>query len=192
MTDKLSSSVTSTSNASFHNDRRRRDNINERIQELLEMIPDELFDSYYARAAEGNTPGQTPGSSSATPGASSSDAMAAAVAAAVAAKPRGSGTRDGKPNKGQILTQTVEFITLLQNSVDSKNREEMELIAKVKHLSKKTGTIVNDIDLEHTSAEVELSRIGVGPLAQGAVQQPPKQHNQGYEYGGYSEYRDTA
>lgn len=187
MTDKLSTSASSAANSSFHNDRRRRDNINERIQELLEMIPDELFDSYYAHMAEGGTPG----SSTATPGATPNDTLAAAVAAAVAAKPRGSGTRDGKPNKGQILTQTVEFITLLQNSVDTKNREEMELIAKVKHLSKKTGTIVNDIDLEHTSAEVELSKIGVGPLAQGAVQQPPKQA-QGYEYGGYSEYRDSA
>ena len=186
MTEKLSTSVSSASgNPSFHNDRRRRDNINERIQELLDMIPEEYFDSYYGKNSESGTPVATPGlggsvaSTPATPGAGN--------------KSKGSGTRDGKPNKGQILTQTVEFITRLQNGVDAKNREEVDLMTKVISLSKKTGTIMNDIDLEHTSAEVELGKIGVGPLA-GVT--PPEQGTKGqksqYEYGGYSEYGNAA
>lgn len=186
MSEKLSTSVSSASgNPSFHNDRKRRDNINERIQELLDMIPEEYFDSYYGKNSETGTPVATPGfggsvsSTPATPGAGN--------------KSKGSGTRDGKPNKGQILTQTVEFITRLQNGVDAKNREEVDLMTKVINLSKKTGTIMNDIDLEHTSAEVELGKIGVGPLA---GVNPPEQGTKGqesqYEYGGYSEYGNTA
>ncbi|CAB4253201.1 similar to Saccharomyces cerevisiae YOL067C RTG1 Transcription factor (bHLH) involved in interorganelle communication between mitochondria, peroxisomes, and nucleus [Maudiozyma barnettii] len=203
MTEKLSTSISSSSgNPAFQNDRRRRDNINERIQELLDMIPEEYFDSYYAKNSEGGTPGNTPsgGSSSAT-----TPAMPAIPnVSSTSAKGKGSGTRDGKPNKGQILTQTVEFITRLQNEVDARNREEVDLMAKVSSLSKKTGTIVNDINLEHTSAEVELSKIGVGPLVgmvhdqtlsenmeqqqQQQQQQQQSQHQSQYDYGGYSEY----
>ncbi|SMN20250.1 similar to Saccharomyces cerevisiae YOL067C RTG1 Transcription factor (bHLH) involved in interorganelle communication between mitochondria, peroxisomes, and nucleus [Maudiozyma saulgeensis] len=194
MTEKLSSSISSNSgNPAFHNDRRRRDNINERIQELLDMIPEAYFDSYYAKNSEAGTPVNTPGGSS-----SSVTTPATPNMLSTSSKGKGSGTRDGKPNKGQILTQTVEFITRLQNEVDAKNREEVDLMAKVSSLSKKTGTIVNDINLEHTSAEVELAKIGVGPLVGmtqdktpteniGQQQQQQQQQTQ-YDYGGYSEY----
>ncbi|CCK72544.1 Rtg1p KNAG_0K01790 [Huiozyma naganishii CBS 8797] len=171
------SSVTSSSSfQTFQNDRKRRDNINERIQELLQLIPREYFQEYYNGSKDLPPPEEE------TPNAS---------------KLKGTGTRDGKPNKGQILTQAVEYITQLQNEVDSRNREEVELMLKVQKLGKTTGTLIDDINLEDTSAEIELSRIGVGPLAgDGNDRKPAKpqtqpqqsQPHQSFEYGGYSEY----
>nr|CAI6776109.1 BFH_HP1_G0048720.mRNA.1.CDS.1 [Saccharomyces cerevisiae] len=78
----------------------------------------------------------------------------------LSSKAKGTGTKDEKPNKGQILTLAVEYISHLQNQVDTQNREEVELMVKATQLAKQTGTIVNDINLENTSAEVALSRIG--------------------------------
>lgn len=190
-------------------DRKRRDNINDSIQQLLTMIPTEYFEEFYRKASaqqdveslDGDTP-----LSAATPKGSVGNSS----------KVKGSGTRDGKPNKGQILTQAVEYITRLQNEVDTRNREEVELILKVQGLSAKTGTIVNDVNLENTSAEVALAKIGVGPLAgeipatsdrgedaelqeTQSISQPPQSqfpqdshppppHVSSFEYGGYSEY----
>lgn len=194
----VSSSVTSTaSNQLSRVDRKRRDNINDRIQQLLTMIPSEFFQDYYNSKGMDSEygPGDTP-SSATTPKPGSN-----------AAKIKGTGTRDGKPNKGQILTQAVEYIMSLQNEIDLKNREEVELILKVQELSKTTGTIVNDINLENTSAEMALAKIGVGSLAgeiaqddaQGqadsqtprpAVSQYSNPKISHFEYGGYSEYGD--
>ncbi|SCW01593.1 LAFE_0E03070g1_1 [Lachancea fermentati] len=171
------SSVLSNSGNTTENDRKRRDNINDKIQELLAIIPPDFFQDYYRRKDSGDSDaGGTPG------------------AAAMGMKVKGTGTKDGRPNKGQILTQAVEYITHLQGQVDSKNREEVELILKVKDLSKETGVIVNDINLENTSAEVALARIGVGPLA-GTVDDyygEKAQKNNNFEYGGYDEYGDGS
>lgn len=150
----LSVSVKSTSSNSqaFHNDRKRRDNINDRIQELLTLIPRDYFQEYYVNGGinmgEESLVG-TPGSNVGTP------------------KPKGTGTKDGKPNKGQILTQAVEYITRLQNQVDAKNREEVEYMLQLSKLAKRAGVHITDINLENTSAEVELAHIGVGPLGGG-------------------------
>ncbi|GCE97211.1 hypothetical protein ZYGM_004513 [Zygosaccharomyces mellis] len=151
MNSSVPSSVQS-SNSISKVDRRRRDNINDRIQQLLSMIPHEFFQEYN-RSNNDSEQSLLDTSASDTPKESS------------IAKARSTGTKDGKPNKGQILTQTVEYINALQNQVDSKNREEAELIFKIQELCKRTGTIINDINLENTSAEVALSKIGVGPLA---------------------------
>ncbi|CCC71882.1 hypothetical protein NCAS_0I02140 [Naumovozyma castellii] len=146
--ESISSSVTSTASVhAFQNDRRRRDNINDRIQELLSLIPTDFFKEYY-----NNLENADPGSVETPSGATTP-------------KLKGTGTRDGKPNKGQILTQAVEYITFLQNEVDRRNREEVELILKVQKLSKATGIPITDINVDNTSAEVELANIGVGPLA---------------------------
>lgn len=197
--DSLSSSVTSTSSMVTNNnnatatnntpnktmnngqslpvDRKRRDNINERIQELLTLIPSEYFQEYYA-TSNNNT-----SSNSATPsavggvnsggGTGSSNSEDSAVGTPISnfgtPKPKGTGTRDGRPNKGQILTQAVEYINKLQNQVDAKNREEVEYILKLSKLAKIAGVKVTDINLENTSAEVELGRIGVGPLGGSAT-----------------------
>lgn len=199
MNGSVPSSVQSTSSISKV-DRRRRDNINDKIQQLLTIIPPEFFQHYYRNGNESET------SLADTPG------VGTPKAGSIAMKMKSTGTKDGKPNKGQILTQSVEYINCLQNQVDTRNREEVELIFKIQELSKKTGTIINDVNLENTSAEVELAKIGVGPLAAELPEQnngsgtsvdrslapssarapPPSsrssRHPSGFEYGGYTEY----
>ncbi|CEP24499.1 RTG1 [Cyberlindnera jadinii] len=130
-------------------DRKRRDNMNEKIQELLALIPDHYFSD---------------------------------------PKDKSSGTKDGKPNKGQILTKGVEYIQDLQNKIDENNRKEVGLVWKLKKLIDTKGIQVNDINLSNTSAEVVLAGIGVGPLA--GTQEPPvkKSPNNNFEYGGYDQY----
>lgn len=129
-------------------DRKKRDNMNDKIQELLGLIPDIYF---------------------------------------VDNKDRSSGTKDGKPNKGQILTKGVEYIQDLQNKIDENNRKEVELIWKLKKLIKlNNGNVnLNGLNLNNTSAEIVLSEIGVGPLANTTSKKSP---NNNFEYGGYDQY----
>lgn len=98
-------------------DRKRKDNINQKIAELLELIPP----SFFADVSEKN-----------------------------------SGTKDGKPNKGQILSKSVDYITWLQNEIDTRNRHEVEL----------TLLLQLSPHNRHTVAEEMLAKIGVGPLAE--------------------------
>ena len=144
---------------SFHNDRKRRDNINDRIQEILMLIPANYFQDYYLSGSNSNSNNNEISINNETKNCSRNNSTSGEV------KVRGTGTKDGKPNKGQILTKAVEYIVKLQKQVDAKNREEVALMMKVQRLSKKTGTIVTDINLENTSGEVDLAKIGVGPLA---------------------------
>ncbi|KAL6951031.1 hypothetical protein ACO0QE_000323 [Hanseniaspora vineae] len=81
-------------------------------------------------------------------------------------------TKDGKPNKGMILTAAVSHLLDLQNQVDVFNREEIELMVRLEELQKqekqKFGKNIVDtsqINFENTSAEIALGAIGVGPLA---------------------------
>ena len=129
-------------------ERKRRDNINDKIQELLTLVPLEFFD-------ESRVLKQNPGTHQLE--------QDAAIAAAV----KGSGTKDGKPNKGQILTQSVEYIQHLQNLIDENNRKEVELTLKYKRLLNKVaqrGAV--PVKVGHTSAERCLGEIGVGPLSE--------------------------
>lgn len=154
--EDLSTSVKSnTSMQTFQNDRKRRDNINDRIQELLTLIPKNYFHEYYnSTNANGGTSNNGVSAESANMG---NDLV----------KNKGTGTKDGKPNKGQILTQAVEYITKLQNQVDERNREEVEKIVKLQKMIKLTNHNLSEgeLNLNNTSAEIELSKIGVGPLA---------------------------
>lgn len=148
-------------------DRQRRDNINAKISELLALIPASFFDEYYNRGNSNNESGSS---------VTDTDINNAS-------RPKGTGTKDGKPNKGQILTQAVEYITYLQNEVDKNNREEFNLMMKIQELSKEEGITVNDLNLENTSAEIMLAKIGVGPLSESATKDDGKN--------GYSEYSNT-
>lgn len=161
--EDLSTSVKSTTSTkstalmqTFQNDRKRRDNINDRIQELLTLIPQQYFHEYYNSA---NTNAIGAGSMS-----GSNSLM---DTSSEMAKSKGTGTKDGKPNKGQILTQTVEYITKLQNQVDERNRAEVEKLVKLQKMIKLTqyDPCGDELNLNNTSAEIELSKIGVGPLA---------------------------
>lgn len=128
------------------NERKRRDNINEKIQELLTLIPSSFFQD-----------------SAAPPVVSHLNDNEAEMAAAI----KNSGTKDGKPNKGQILTKSVEYLQYLQNLIDENNRQEVELIMKLKNLELKKQNKLNNvpINIGNTSAERSLGKIGVGPLS---------------------------
>lgn len=130
------------------NERKRRDNINDKIQELLTLIPPEFF----AETNQTTSPG---------------DGNQSENDAAIAAAMKNSGTKDGKPNKGQILTKSVEYLQLLQNLIDENNRKEVELVMTLKNLQyKEQGRAANlPINVGHTSAERSLGKIGVGPLS---------------------------
>ncbi|WPK23870.1 hypothetical protein PUMCH_001120 [Australozyma saopauloensis] len=122
-----------------HNERKRRDDINERIQELLTLIPQK----YFRESAKEGLAGLEDNSSKST------------------------GTKDGKPNKGQILTQAVEYIQALQNSIDENNRKEVELLLKMKTFQmQQEGKVNVPISVGATSAELALGEIGVGPHSQ--------------------------
>lgn len=122
-----------------HNERKRRDDINERIQELLTLIPPD----YFRDSAKEGSAGPEEGSS------------------------KSNGTKDGKPNKGQILTQAVEYIQALQNSIDENNRKEVELLLKMKtYQMQQEGQLNAPITVGTTSAELALGEIGVGPHSQ--------------------------
>lgn len=122
------------------NERKRRDNINDKIQELLTLIPPELFQESAPAVHSGLVYDQE-----------------AEISAAV----KNSGTKDGKPNKGQILTKSVEYLQYLQNLIDENNRKEVELAMKLRRLQGH-GTAEHE---GHTSAEQALGEIGVGPLS---------------------------
>lgn len=129
------------------NERKRRDNINDKIQELLMLIPSEFFQDKETKVAE----------------IKEEDKEEAELAAAV----KSSGTKDGKPNKGQILTKSVEYLQHLQNSIDENNRKEVELTMRLKNLELQLQNKPQNvpISLGNTSAERSLGKIGVGPLS---------------------------
>lgn len=130
-------------------ERKRRDDINERIQELLVLIPPEYF------ANKDDTTG------SAHPAAEGSSSHEDAVLLAL----RNSGTKDGKPNKGQILSKLVVYLHDMQATIDENNRRELELRAKLMQLEMGHNDFSGSITVEHTIAEKALGEIGVGPLA---------------------------
>lgn len=122
-----------------HNERKRRDDINERIQELLTLIPPEYFRESNKERSSGLDDSAI----------------------------KSTGTKDGKPNKGQILTQAVEYIQSLQNQIDENNRKEVELLLKMKtYQMQQEGQTNVPLSAGSTSAELALGEIGVGPNSQ--------------------------
>lgn len=66
-------------------------------------------------------------------------------------------TKDGKPNKGTILSKSVEYIRHLQGVIDDQNRREMELQDLIQSLERQLGVEVTQFT--HTSAELALAKI---------------------------------
>ncbi|CAK9436071.1 uncharacterized protein LODBEIA_P06290 [Lodderomyces beijingensis] len=138
------------------NERKRRDNINDKIQELLKLIPSEYFATTQKDEPSRNEP--SPGEKS-----PSEEDINNTVSK--------TGTKDGKPNKGQILTKSVEYLQNLQNLIDENNRKEVELILKLESLKlkHKNGGQVQEgvpVRIGYTSAERALGEIGVGPCSE--------------------------
>lgn len=109
-------------------ERRRRDNINEKIQELATLVPDSLL---YAA---------DPLASPTGPGSQASNL-----------------TKDGKPNKGTILSRSVDYIRNLQAVIDEQNRKELEMRDLVQDMQRQLGVEVTNFG--PTSAEIALARI---------------------------------
>ena len=86
----------------------------------------------------------------------------------IAAAMKNSGTKDGKPNKGQILTKSVEYLQYLQNLIDENNHKEVELIMKLRTLELRSQNKSSNIPINvgTTSAEKALGKIGVGPMSE--------------------------
>lgn len=116
------------------NERKRRDQNNEWIQKLCEIVPE-----LYTRA----------------PPNLAKDAGQALKA---------NGTKDGQPPKGWILSGAVEYIKDLQNQIDENNRKEVERVLHLKTLQLQDQGVSNvPISVGSTSAELALGEIGVGP-----------------------------
>lgn len=113
-------------------ERRRRDNINEKIQELASLVPEGLL---YSVDAANSPPVGGAGGSSAIPS---------------------NLTKDGKPNKGTILTRSVDYIRHLQLVIDDQNRRELEMQDQVQALQQQLGMEVTEY--KHTSAEIALAK----------------------------------
>lgn len=109
-------------------ERRRRDNINEKIQELATLVPNSLL---YA---------SDPLASPTGPGSATSNL-----------------TKDGKPNKGTILSRSVDYIRNLQAVIDEQNRKELEMRDLVQDMQRKLGIEVTVFGA--TSAELALAKI---------------------------------
>lgn len=149
----LKSSLLSDCDAEEGNgrERKRRDNINGKLLELLALIPPSYFE------AKDDVLGNI------------IKAEKVGLEEAVLAALRTSGTKDGKPNKGQILTKLVAYLQDMQNQIDKYNRKEMELHNHLMSLELKlTGqALPSRSDLRHTTAEQALGEIGVGPMSRG-------------------------
>ncbi|KAI5955525.1 RTG1 [Candida theae] len=136
-------------------DRKRRDNINDTIQELLTLIPKEFFEvKEDVKVKKELSPSERSPNDDDVNNASGK-----------------TGTKDGKPNKGQILTKAVEYLQSLQNLIDENNRKEVELIMKLEtlKLKQKNSGVLNEsvpIRIGYTSAERALGEIGVGPCSE--------------------------
>jgi hypothetical protein len=111
---------------------RRKDTLNEKITELLELLPPALFAD---------------------------------------TRERSTGTKDGRPNKGQVLSKAVDYIGQLQEAVDARNREEVALAlalrAQQQQQQQQNGSPSAAAQVaQATVAEEMLASVGVGPLAE--------------------------
>jgi hypothetical protein len=68
---------------------------------------------------------------------------------------------DDRPNKGTILSRSVDYIRQLQSIIDEQNRAEVEFQERVNGLQRELGAEITEF--KFTSAELALSRLGIGP-----------------------------
>ncbi|KAI9229040.1 MAG: Myc-type, basic helix-loop-helix domain-containing protein, partial [Piptocephalis tieghemiana] len=102
-------------------ERRRRDNINEKIQELSHLVPD-CYGDPMASPSSSSTAISSSSSSSATTGSASA----------------GTGTINApagmKANKGAILRKSVDYIRQLQSLVNQQTQRMRDLEEEVRRL----------------------------------------------------------
>ena len=69
-------------------------------------------------------------------------------------------TKDGKPNKGTILSRSVDYIRHLQIVIDDQNRRELEMQDAIQGYQRQLGMEVTEF--KHTSAELALAKFRGG------------------------------
>jgi hypothetical protein len=119
-------------------ERRRRDNINERITELANLIPEILLDP--ATAAAGGSGDRDEVSPTGIPGEPNMLAGIATFSAAQLAQQQAS----NRPNKGVILTKSVEYIRYLQQLVRvqaERNRDLEQRISQYEDNSRASSAV---------------------------------------------------
>lgn len=102
-------------------ERRRRENINERIQELGSLLPQAMLDEITNGGSGPHSPSTSTGHPTAT---------TTTIAG---------GNTSGKPNKGAILRKSVDHIKLLQQEVKAYQQHIKELestLARYNHSNK--------------------------------------------------------
>lgn len=75
--------------------------------------------------------------------------------------------KDERPNKGTILSRSVDYIRQLQLVIDEQNRREVELQEMIHSLEQQLGRPPTEFG--HTSAEISLSKAGIGSHISGAT-----------------------
>lgn len=115
-------------------ERRRRDNINDRIHELSTLIPEAFLNEPLAGSPILGPMGSPPPS-------------------------QVPGTKDGRPNKGTILIKSVDYIRKLQTVIDEQNQREIEMYDRLNILERQLG--MPETRLETSSAELALARLGI-------------------------------
>uniref|UniRef100_A0A060SZ07 ARAD1A15972p n=1 Tax=Blastobotrys adeninivorans TaxID=409370 RepID=A0A060SZ07_BLAAD len=85
------------------------------------------------------------------------------------------GTKDDKPNKGTVLSRSVDYIKRLQQIIDDQNRRELDLQDMVQSLQRQHGVPVTEFG--YTSAELGLAKLGIGPHAGQVGVSPDNDHN---------------
>ncbi len=114
---------------------KRKDIVNEKIQELATIIPE----SFLLAPVKSQTAGT--------------------VLTSPQFHPVNTGTKDKRPNKGTILIKSVEYIKMLQQLIDEQNRQEVELQDQLRNLEVTSG--LDPSDFATTSAEKALANLGV-------------------------------
>ncbi|KAK4055445.1 hypothetical protein OIO90_003283 [Microbotryomycetes sp. JL221] len=141
-------------------ERRRRDNINERIQELATLLPEVLLEqACNDREDDLNDPnlGQSPSAAHLLPlpPLGTSPAQMAAMTAHLI---RGTGnmvmgTAGNKPNKGVILAKSVEYIRYLQQLVELHTQRNVDLERIVHELRANSGAQNMQPAFQHLSLD---------------------------------------
>ncbi|KAK6197545.1 uncharacterized protein RJT21DRAFT_58160 [Scheffersomyces amazonensis] len=127
----------------------RVDLVTSKIQELLTLIPPEFFQD----TVKSNKNGKPPIKQENDENEDDEDEDG---------NPRTSGTRDGKPNKGQILTKSLEYIEYLQKLIDDNNHAEARLKKRLKEQEDRAGLQNSQLSIGPTSGERALGEIGIG------------------------------
>jgi len=151
-------------------ERRRRDNINEKISELATLIPECMLDPGVAHPAPAQTP-TSPTPDDVLLGNLIPEGTSQVPAAEDSVKGEGPGDSVVKANKGMILRKSVEYIRYLQQLVMAQANRNRELEAQI-------GTLrTSDTSLPPTHRNGTHSSInGAGNVAEELILHDELQH----------------